>query len=323
MNKKLISLIVPAYNEEDCINDSWQRRKCPICGSADIPSRPESSAHKPAEKMSWDEAKSYFIGLRNDQVFFSYFRCDYCDLLYCPWYFTEEQVALLYSEMPDNTMGEDKSTVSKTQSAYAKWILQDGVVGDAYLEVGPDIGLVSKEIVALAAPRRVSFVEPNLLVRSELLDSVKDVESIEVVDFIEDLVNTDFTLIVGVHVYDHLLDPIKDLRNIQTRAGEGANLAIVVHDEKSILRRILKAQWPPFCLQHPQLYNPKTLNILLEKSGWSAGKIEKSTNWYHLRYFIGMGFSVLGSKDRVSRYLPNIEFPIRLGNLICIAKKRN
>ena len=67
--------------------------------------------------------------------------------------------------MPDNTMGEDKSTVSKTQSAYAQWILQDGVRTDAYLEVGPDIGLVSRKVTALQTPKRVSFIEPNLSVR--------------------------------------------------------------------------------------------------------------------------------------------------------------
>jgi len=304
------------------VDPIWQRRNCPVCDSSNIPSEPESSAQKPAEKLSWDEAKSYFIGLRNDQVFFSYFRCKDCELLYCPWYFSKEQIGVLYSEMPDNTMGEDKSTVSKTQSAYAKWILRGGVEADAYLEVGPDIGLVSKEIAALGSPKRISFIEPNLSVRKELLDSVSDVNSVEIVDFIENLKNTDFNLIVGVHVYDHLLDPVQDLRNIYARAGKGACLSIVVHNEKSSLRNILKAKWPPFCLQHPQLYNPKTLSKLLEKSGWTTRKIQKSTNWYHLKYFIGMGFSVLGIRDLFSRYLPDIEFPIRLGNIICLADKK-
>jgi hypothetical protein len=197
------------------------------------------------------------------------------------------------------------------------------VSSQAYLEVGPDIGLVSRKIIELQKPKRVSFIEPNLFVRGELVDSVNSVGSIEVVDFIEDLENKDFTLIVGVHVYDHLLDPIQDLKNVYLRARVGAHLSIVVHDEKSILRKTLKAKWPPFCLQHPQLYNSKTLSNLLENSGWTTQKIEKSTNWYHLRFFVSTGFSVLGVKDRVSRHLPNIEFPIRLGNLICLAKKNS
>lgn len=311
-----------SLNRDQLIDPVWQRRACPICGSREIPLRPDSIASKPAEKMSWEEAKNYFIGLRNDQVFFSYFRCLECDLLYCPWYFTREQIAILYSEMPDNTMGEDKSTVSKTQSAYAQWILQDGVRADSYLEVGPDIGLVSRRVIALQTPKRVSFIEPNISVRQELLDSTSEVSSIEIVDFIENLENSAFTLIVGIHVYDHLLDPIQDLRSLHKRADMGAHLSIVVHNEKSTLRRLLNAKWPPFCLQHPQLYNPKTLEKLLDKSGWSVKKIEKSTNWYHLRYFINTGLSVLGLKDPFSRLLPNIEFPIRLGNMITLAVKK-
>ena len=310
-----------SLNEVHLIDPVWQRRACPICESSNIPPHPNSSAKKPAERMTWEEAKSYFVGLRHDQVFFSYYRCLECELLYCPWYFTKDQISILYSEMPDNTMGEDKSTLSKTQSTYAKWILQGDVCTDSYLEIGPDIGLVSRAIIAIKTPKKVTFIEPNLSVRQELIKSASKVNSIEVVDFIEDLNDDNFSLIVGVHVYDHLLDPIQDLRELSHRADKGAHISIVVHNEKSCLRKLLSTKWPPFCLQHPQLYNPKTLDNLLKQSGWSTKKIEKSTNWYHLRYFIRTTFSVLGVKDRLTSFLPNFEFPIRLGNMICLAKR--
>ena len=103
-------------------------------------------------------------------------------------------------------MGEDKSTVSRTQSAYANWIMsRKDTSNKRYLEVGPDIGLVANQIVKISKPEFVSFLEPNRSVRAELLESVAGVESKEVVDFIDELVTKDFSLIVGVHVYDHLL----------------------------------------------------------------------------------------------------------------------
>ncbi len=306
---------------DQAVNKSWKRRACPICGSMSTPSLPNSTAKKPAEMMSWVDAKDYFIGLRNNQIFFSYFRCLDCELLYCPWYFTKEQIAILYSEMPDNTMGEDKSTISRTQSAYAKWILKNSVNSDAYLEVGPDIGLVIRKIVSLKTPKKVSFIEPNLSVRLELIESVREISRVEIVDVIENLKSSDFTLIVGIHVFDHLLDPIQDLIALRQRANNGAHISIVVHNEKSKLRRILKSKWPPFCLQHPQLYNPTTLENLLDRSGWTVQKIDKSTNWYHVRYLIRMSLTILGIKDFVSRILPNIEVPIRVGNIISLAQK--
>ncbi len=304
------------------VNSDWERRSCPICGSSKLPSKPDSTAKHPAEFMPWETVKGYFIGFRSDQVFFSYYRCDDCGLLYCPWYFNPKQISELYSAMPDNTMGEDKSTVSKTQSAYARWIMRPGVSNKRYLEVGPDIGLIAKEIVNFSTPEHITFLEPNQSVKTELVANVSGVKSIEVVDFIESTNESNFSLVIGVHVYDHLLKPLQDLGDLQKKVIVGAHIAIVVHNEKSILRKALKAKWPPFCLQHPQLYNPQTLSKLLEKSGWSARKIEKSTNWYHLKYFIGMGFSVLGIKDLISQYLPDVEFPIRLGNLICLADNR-
>jgi hypothetical protein len=286
-----------------------------------ISTAPESKARMQAELMSWIEVKDFFIGLRNDQVFFSYYRCQECELLYCPWYFSKDQIALLYAAMPDNTMGEDKSTVSRTQSAYANWIMsRKNTSNKRYLEVGPDIGLVANQIVKINKPEFVSFLEPNRSVRAELLESVAAVESKEVVDFIDELVTKDFSLIVGVHVYDHLLDPVGDLANLRTRVEVGASLSIVVHNESSLLRKCMGPKWPPFCLQHPQLFNPQTQKKLFGKSGWELLEVKRSTNWYHMKYFVSMVASILGLSTSISKIFPNFEFPIRLGNTISMAK---
>jgi hypothetical protein len=286
-----------------------------------ISTSPDSKARMQAELMSWVEVKDFFIGLRNDQVFFSYYRCQECELLYCPWYFSKDQIALLYAAMPDNTMGEDKSTVSRTQSAYANWIMsRKNTSNKRYLEVGPDIGLVANQIVKINKPEFVSFLEPNRSVRAELLESVAVVESKEVVDFIDELVTKEFSLIVGVHVYDHLLDPVGDLANLRTRVEIGASLSIVVHNESSLLRKLMGPKWPPFCLQHPQLFNPKTQKKLFAKSGWELLEVKRSTNWYHMKYFVSMVASILGLSTSISKVFPNIEFPIRLGNTISMAK---
>ncbi len=307
-------------SENKDINTVWDRRACPICGSYKISTKPNSSAKHPAEFMPWETAKSYFIGLRSDQVFFSYYRCQDCGLLYCPWYFSPKQISELYAAMPDNTMGEDKSTVSRTQSAYARWIMRPGVSNNRYLEVGPDIGLVAKEVVKLNSPQHITFLEPNQSVKAELLANVSRVESIEVVDFIESMKETNFSLVAGIHVYDHLLKPLHDLQELRKNVSEGAHLAIVVHNEKSTLRKLLNSKWPPFCLQHPQLYNPETLKEILRLAGWEVISTERSTNWYHLKYFVKMGAGVLGISTVISNLAPNIEVPIKLGNMISISQ---
>jgi hypothetical protein len=79
-------------------------------------------------------------------------------------------------------------------------------------------------------------------------------------------------------------------------------------------------KWPPFCLQHPQLFNPQTQKKLFAKSGWELLEVKRSTNWYHMKYFVSMVASILGISTAISKIFPNIEFPIRLGNTISMAK---
>jgi hypothetical protein len=222
--------------------------------------------------------------------------------------------------MPDNTMGEDKSTISKTQSIYARWIMNHKLSNSKYLEVGPDIGLVSKEIIQIQLPKHVTLLEPNLSVREELMQNVKSVPSIEIVSSLEEMTNSNFDLAVGIHVYDHLLDPLGDLRKLRKNVLDRGHLAIVVHNEKSLLRYFLRRKWPPFCLQHPQLYNPKTLSTLLQLSGWKSVAMAKTTNWYHLQHFVGLGAGVLGIPVGISRFTPNFEVPIKLGNFSSLSE---
>jgi hypothetical protein len=304
------------------MNPSWQQRSCPLCSSTKLADTPEVQATHRAESLSWEEVRDSFIGLRKDQVFFSYYRCPKCELLYCPWYFSADQLTNLYSQMPDNLMGEDKSTASKTQSGYVRWILKRMPPFSTFLELGPDVGLVTKEVVKRAKLERLSLAEPNLAVHQELRLNVGAIENIEIVQYLEEVKNSEFELVIGIHVFDHLLDPLKDIQELALKSRPSSHLGLVVHNEGSLLRRIIKKKWPPFCLQHPQLYNPKSLRAMLDAGGWQLQRVGKSTNYFHLNHIAQMGFGVLGIPQGLSKLVPRIETPISLGNMIAVAKKK-
>ena len=300
---------------------SWVKRNCPICNLDNHAKEPEISSTKRAEELSWSEVKDLFVGLRNEQTFFSYYRCTGCGLLYCPWYFSDQQLEILYAEMPDNLMGEDKSVISKTQSGYVKW-LKERTTGRNYMEIGPDIGLVANSVDSTFQINEAYLVEPNLAVHAQLVLSMPKTKNVKVVEYLGQISTAESDLITGVHVYDHLLHPVKDLKELRSKSASNSNLVIVVHNEKSRLRYLMKKAWPPFCLQHPQLYNPKTLGLLLEKSGWQLVEVNKSTNWYKARHFAEMGLGVLGLPKGLSRIFPSIEIPLKLGNMISISKAK-
>ena len=96
----------------------------------------------------------------------------------------------------------------------------------------------------------------------------------------------------------------------------------MVHNEASLLRKIIKKKWPPFCLQHPQLYNPKSLQAMLDTGGWKLEKVAKSTNYFHLNHLAQMALRVLGLPKSWSKLVPRVEAPINLGNMIALGTKR-
>lgn len=302
--------------------EGWEQRPCPQCKCEEYVLPADSRAKVPAESLSFQEISKYFVGFREDQIFFSFHRCSKCNLLYSPRYFSNEQLDILYSDMPDNLLGEDKSIISKTHQGYVKQISKKVKNINIYLEIGPDIGLVTRSVISQFQPNKVILIEPNISVHKELLSNSKSNTEVVLINDIEALGDKSPDLIVGVHVYDHLLNPLEELLKLNSRSAPGAKIALVVHNEKSIIRKILGKKWPPFCLQHPQLYNKITMKHMLELAGWEIVSIQPTINWFSLRHFARMGGGVIGINPRLFSLIPNIQIPIKLGNMICIAEKR-
>jgi 2-polyprenyl-3-methyl-5-hydroxy-6-metoxy-1,4-benzoquinol methylase len=303
-------------------NITWTKRACPLCSSTNTSSKAEVRAKFPAEESSWELVKDAFVGIRNDQIFFSFYRCLECGLLYCPWYFTKAQLDALYSEMPDNTMGEDKRTASKTQSRYARKIVKISGDSRSFLEIGPDIGLVAKEVATLANVQKVYMVEPNAAVHQELSQNLAKSKHQEICTDVEKLTENNFDLVVGIHVLDHLLHPKHDLASISKPLSNHQTSAFVVHNEKSALRRLMAEKWPPFCLQHPQLYNRKTLRKMLETSNFKDFNFTRTINYYHLNNLSSMLLRILGLPHWLNKVVPHIEMPFILGNIMVTARKK-
>ena len=304
------------------VSSNWEQRPCPQCKCEDYILLANSQAKVPAESLSFEEVSKYFVGFREDQIFFSFHRCSNCKLLYSPKYFSKEQLDILYADMPDNLLGEDKSIISKTHQGYVKQILKKVKKSSVYLEIGPDIGLVTRLAISQFEPNKVILIEPNVSVHSELLINSKSNAEVLLIDDVGVLGDQRPDLIVGVHVYDHLLNPLEELVKLNSKSAPGAKIAFVVHNEKSIIRKILGKKWPPFCLQHPQLYNKKTIKQILELAGWKIVSIQPTINWFSLRHFARMGGGLIGINPRLFSLIPNIQIPIKLGNMICIAEKR-
>lgn len=298
---------------------TYDRRSCPVCESRKVSSHPRSSSSQPAELLGVEILKEYWSGFFREKVFFSYYQCDECGVLYCPVYFSNDQLGQLYSVMPHNMADVPITSLERTQKGYFDVLKKFSPLKGDYLEVGPDQGFLAQACAEGGKFDNLWLFEPNVMVHEELERRIRRT-SYRVFPAMFDfnvLPKNQISVLCMVHVLDHLLDPRTILENMKPILEEKAILLFVTHDEASWLSRLLGSQWPPYCLQHPQLFSPKTITRLFESVGYKVLCVKKSYNYYPIGYLLKHLLWTMGIR---AHGLPNLfSLPLRLGNIITIA----
>jgi hypothetical protein len=222
--------------------------------------------------------------------------------------------------MPDNLLGAEKSTAAKTQVGYFRYFQKRIGKVENYLELGPDIGLVTNEVLSHFKPQNCCLVEPNTAMHQTLRQLSRQ-SNIAVYRNLQNVDVSEIDLTIGIHVFDHLLVPSSQINSIFKQTKPGGILGVVVHNESSLLRRLLGKKWPPFCLQHPQLFNKKTLEKLMLNSGFELVKISNSVNYFNLKHLGTLAIEILHLPKVFTRILPSVELPVVLGNQISVFRK--
>jgi hypothetical protein len=293
-------------------------RACPACGDEGRGNVVVRAA-VPAEPLQPEERARYWRGFRSRSCFFDYARCPRCGLLYCPTYFTDGALDRLYSSMPDNTAGAPPEVLRCTQEGYMGFLAEQRPLRGTYLEIGPDIGLATEAACVSGAFERVHLVEPNATVHDQLRVASGSIPT-EVVADLDDLSETTRAdIAVLIHVLDHLVDPIDYLRSLRQHLTDGAAVLIVVHNEASLLRRALGVRWPPFTLQHPQLFSPTTLRAMLSAAGFGVVALQPTVNVFPARHVVKTAASLAGIDGRWATSVPTWRIRLRLGNIMAVA----
>jgi len=281
----------------------------------------EVSSGQRAEALSMDELRPYWRGLFKEKVFFTYARCEKCGTLYAPHFFEEEQLADLYSAMEPNMDIVPPEAVEATQRSYFEVATEGLEASGAFLEIGPDVGYLVR--MAAQESRFDSFYlfEPNRSVHAELAQAANGHAHVISADMTDLSAVPDGSVAIAfmVHVLDHLLDPRAMVEQIRAKLKPNGRLAIVTHNERSLLRTLMGTRWPPFCLQHPELYNPRSIARLLKSADFGTVEVRRSKNYFPLAFMARQAAYTVGLKiDRLP--LPNTVLGLRLGNMITIAQ---
>lgn len=231
----------------------------------------------PAEQLPLDQHGNFLSGYSDKRVFFSYHRCNECQLFYCPTYFTQEQLNELYKNQTENMAEVPIKARKRTQKAYYDLLKKHPFLEGDYLEIGADIGLFAQFFRHEPQIANLFLYEPNLEVHDALKKNVGNKKhQILVKNYeVSDIALNSLSVAVIIHALDHLLEPRSLMRGIYQNLRPGGLVFIVTHDESSLLARLLKKKWPPYTLQHPQLFRPATIQNLLRAEGFKILESEK------------------------------------------------
>ena len=79
-------------------------------------------------------------------------------------------------------------------------------------------------------------------------------------------------------------------------------------------------RWPPFCLQHPELYNPKSIEQILRRADYSEVRVDRSTNYFPIAFMVQQAGYAVGL-DLRRLPLPKAAIGLKLGNMITLAHR--
>ncbi|MEQ8345860.1 MAG: class I SAM-dependent methyltransferase [Sneathiellaceae bacterium] len=302
----------------------WLHRSaCPFCGAPAAQARPAVRSDPPAETLSPEAHGRFLSGYGSGRVFFSYHRCASCGGLFCPVYYTEAQLQRLYGRQQENMAEVPLPARVATQRHYAELLAQAARPEGDYLELGADIGLFAEACAGRFALSRMHLIEPNLLVHDELRRRLSgrdlDLATGSIAEL--GLPPGGLGLAVMIHVADHVLEPAALFAQLHALLRPGGVLFLVVHNVDSTLARVLGRRFPPFTLQHPQLYGPSSLSALLQRSGFEVLRIARTKNHFPVMHLVRAGLQVAG----LGALAPGFDLPwtpgLRLGNIAAIARR--
>jgi hypothetical protein len=277
----------------------------------------------PAESLPVDTLGVFYSGYDSRRVFFSYDRCAACKGLFCRTYLSPAQLDLFYCDQQENQVEVPIAAREATLRAYFSILRRHSTLDGEYLELGPDIGLFAQLCAEGGRFERLRLFEPNRNVHPVMSARLAGQNVHISAAALQDDLPPDGSVstAVAIHVIDHLIDPASVLSGLRAALKPGGTLFIATHDEGSFLARVLGRRWPPYTLQHPQLFRPRTMARLLERCGFAIVESTKTVNYFPVTHLVRSGFAVLG----MERFAPGFDHPfmvrIRLGNIVTVARR--
>lgn len=293
-------------------------RACPACGADTyLPFAEEHiDQHKITDFTYASRKQPEFMCLR-------LVRCKSCDLVYAPVPPEPGFLSSAYSEAAFDSGTEASAAARSYAKALTPYIDQLQHRGAAV-----DVGAGSGPLLPWLCERGfnpVIGIEPS---RAAIESAPSEVRPMlrEGMFSPSMLVDIRPSLICSFMTLEHLSNPGCFIKDANHLLEPGGMLAVVVHNWRAPLNRILGLHSPIIDVEHLQLFNKQSIRTLIQNAGFVSVEVKSISNAYPIRYWLRLTPLPNRIKNCITVILDKIglsEFiiPFRVGNILAIGKK--
>jgi SAM-dependent methyltransferase len=299
--------------EENPLNKT--ARSCPVCNT-------ESSAAKLFLKQNIDPAQmtAFSFASRKVPEFMCHqlVQCPTCDLVYANE--PPDQSALAHAyHVADFDSAQEADDAAAAYDRAIQPVLSKLKNKDAALEIGTGTGIFL-ELLNTRGFKTLVGIEPS----SAAIAAAPEHRQAWIREAIfreADFQPDSFDFICCFMTLEHVRDPNEVVAAASRLLRPGGAIAVVTHDYRSTINRLLGRRSPIIDIEHMQLFSPTSIRRLLERNAFESIEVNSFRNCYALRYWmhllplgIGLKKSLIKALGAVG--LADTKLSFNVGNML-------
>ena len=254
-------------------------RPCPLCGPS-IPSTVVAEANVDVDRL---DDFAFASRKRPEYMHHRLVRCESCGLVYASPAPLADDLGQAYSEAAYDSADESSYAAATYAAALADVVAALPADGGA-LDIGTGDGAFLTRLREMGVDD-VTGIEPSAAAADAAPPEVRP--RIRLGPFRpDDLEPGGFRLVTCFQTLEHLPEPLTTCRAAYRLLSAGGALAVVCHDRRAAVNRLLGRRSPIYDIEHLQLFCPRSVRLLLERSGLNRVEVRPLRNRYPLRYWL-------------------------------------
>jgi SAM-dependent methyltransferase len=245
--------------------------------------------------------------------------CPTCDTVYANPAPRESELEEAYTRTAYDS-GDAARHAAATYASLLPSLLANTPEGGGALDIGAGDGAFLSQL-RRAGLRDVVGVEPSGAARDAAPRDVRGLIRAGV--FEPDAFEPGrFRLVTVFQTLEHVADPLALCRGALGLLRDGGALAVICHDRRAPLNRLLGRRSPIFDVEHLQLFSRGSLRVLCERSGFERIEVRGLVNRYPLRVWARYLPLPDGTRRRILTVLDGpaggLAMPMPVGNIAVI-----